>query len=104
MKRRLREKRRVGEFRELGIDLRVHLSVETDVDSFLDEFIEEAVERNGLQFGGGFQSGVPVVEGFLELGRVDAMAANLSMVRRWLESHTAVESFDCGKHTDVNDP
>ena len=102
MKRRLRKKRLVGEFRQFGIHLDVHLRGDADVDSFFDEFLEEAVEGNGLQFGGGFQSDRPVIAGFVELGGIDNVAANRSKVHRWLELHVAVETFSCGEPVDAN--
>ena len=56
MRRRLRKKKHVGEFRQMGFSvecrLRPGLSPQ-EFDQFTDEFIQHAVEAHGLLFGGG---------------------------------------------------
>lgn len=56
MRKRLRKKRHLGEYRQLGFSLQCKfgsvLSPEA-FDQFTDAFLAEAVERHGLIFGGG---------------------------------------------------
>jgi uncharacterized protein YggL (DUF469 family) len=55
MRRRLRKKKRVGEFQQLGFELRAALRdglSDADFDAFLDRWID-AVEARQLAFGGG---------------------------------------------------
>ncbi|WP_031483275.1 50S ribosome-binding protein YggL [Maridesulfovibrio frigidus] len=56
MKKRLRKKRRLGEFKEFGFSVGFRYSNELDrkaEDELIDRFIEKAIEDNGLGFGGG---------------------------------------------------
>lgn len=55
MKKRLRKKRRLGEFRENCFELKFELSSalsDDDIGAFTDIFIG-MIESNGIQFGGG---------------------------------------------------
>ncbi len=55
MKRRLRKKKRLGEFRELGFQIRAELRdriEDSDFEAFMDRWIG-AVETRQLAFGGG---------------------------------------------------
>jgi uncharacterized protein YggL (DUF469 family) len=68
MKKRLRKKKRVGEFKVYGVPIAVKLAAGTDFDSFLDAFILDAIESNGCYvFGGGKKDRFV---GFVELARV----------------------------------
>ncbi|OEU68679.1 MAG: hypothetical protein BA863_01760 [Desulfovibrio sp. S3730MH75] len=56
MKKRLRKKKRLGEFQELTFLVGYRASNELDkqaVDELIDRFIEEVIEENGLGFFGG---------------------------------------------------
>lgn len=56
MKKRLRKKLRIGEFREFGFGAGFRFSDRLTPNArndFLNRFIEEAIEQNGLQYGGG---------------------------------------------------
>lgn len=56
MRKRLRKKRHLGEFRQLGFSLRCELRAglsADDFDRFLDAFLEEAIVRHDLLFNGG---------------------------------------------------
>ncbi len=58
MKKRLRKKKRVGEFRELGFELFVVLDDKKppeELDALIDAWIE-AVEARGLDVGGGYNT------------------------------------------------
>jgi uncharacterized protein YggL (DUF469 family) len=56
MKKRVRKKKRLGEFQEFGFKTGFCFSDQLSVESrnnLLNRFIEIAIEKNGLQFGGG---------------------------------------------------
>ena len=57
MNKRLRKKLRLGEFRELGFELRMTLVSDLSegaVQDALDDFINDAIEDQDLAVGGGF--------------------------------------------------
>lgn len=57
MKKRLRKKLRVGEFSELGFELRITLAAglsEIEREDAIDAFIAQAIEANELAVGGGY--------------------------------------------------
>lgn len=90
MKRRLRKKKRIGEFQELGFevlaDLRDGLSP-NEFDAFLDRWIS-AVEGRQLAFGGGYDG---KLEGFVaRAGRGSASDEDRAMLAAFLESDAAV--------------
>lgn len=92
MKRRLRKKKRVGEFQELGFeviaDLRVGLSP-SEFDAFLERWIC-AVEGRQLTFGGGGANDGKF-EGFVaRAGRGNASDQDRAMLAAFLESDPAV--------------
>lgn len=56
MKKRLRKKKRVGEFKEFGFKAGFRFSDQLTIkarNNLLNRFIEDAIEKNGLQYGGG---------------------------------------------------
>lgn len=56
MKKRLRKKKRVGEFQEFGFGAGFRFSDQLTIETrnnLLNHFIEDAIEGNDLQFGGG---------------------------------------------------
>lgn len=101
MKRRLRKKKRVGEFQELGFELTcaLHPSTRAERDALLDRWIG-FVESRGLGFGG------TVVEGRLEgfvtrLGRGSATAEDQSAVVRFLASEALALGCQVGPLRDA---
>jgi uncharacterized protein YggL (DUF469 family) len=102
MKKRLRKKRRVGEFREDVFPIRFRfesgLSV-GDRNQLLDDWIKGAVEANGLAFGGGgcgsVWSGLVQIE-----GRGSATAAHQRIVGHWLAHHPRVLAYAIGPLED----
>ncbi len=99
MRKRLRKKRHLKEFREYGASLVVNIHDGTDFDEFLDDFILEAVEANGLAFGGG--GSVALLEGYLELGCQSEYKVNLSTVDAWLAADSRVQRFKFGTPEDA---
>ena len=101
MKKRLRKKRRLGEFAELGFRLRFAMSRNLDEsarNTLLDEFLDE-IERLGLQFGGG---GVHDGDGFTEFcGRGTATEQHRTAILSWLEQHSNIENPSAGELVDA---
>jgi uncharacterized protein YggL (DUF469 family) len=102
MRRRLRKKRRVGEFQEFGFDVTYTSSAElsaSDRDRLLDAFIEQAIEANGLACGGG---GFETMEFFVTRMkcRTSATETDRLVVQRWLESCLKVVSVKVGELRD----
>ena len=98
MRRRLRKKKHLGEFREYSVSVRIGLRTGADFDAFLDDWIANAIEANGLQFGGGGRS--DEIAGVVELGRFDVCQNNLQKLENWLASHEIVKSFRIGSLFD----
>ena len=94
MKKRLRKKRRLGEFQELGFPVSF-----TAAESAFDEFIE-MIEQHNLQYGG---SGCEDTwEGFVEgEWRRSVTGEQRETVGRWLSNHPRIESVAVGEFVDM---
>lgn len=100
MKKRLRKKKRVGEFKVFGVSIAMKLSEDTDFDSFIDIFFSEAIEANGCYFGGGGQK--KRFSGFIELGRsTDLPEERLKRISAWIDTSNDVEEYKIGKIIDA---
>jgi uncharacterized protein len=99
MRKRLRKKKHLGEFREFGVQVKVGVKPDTDYDSFLDDWICQAVEGNGLSFGGG--GSAPLLSGFVELGRHEQVAAKISGLEEWLKADPRVQLYEVGQPVDA---
>ncbi len=103
MRRRLRKKRRVGEYQEFGFDATytpaTGLSA-SDCNKLLDAFIEQAIEANGLACGGG---GLKTMKFFVTRmkRRGSATEADRLIVQHWLQSRPDVASFNVGGLRDA---
>ena len=96
MNPRLRKKKRVGEFQELGFEVMYRLPdgwSSEQSEKFLWEFLEEAVEPNDLAAGGG--GGNPwnffVV---CSKDRSSATDEQREAVERWLSAKPEVTAFE----------
>lgn len=100
MKRRLRKKRCLGEFRELAFPLRFVVAEGVDDDA-CDRLIDDwlaALEREDLQFGGG---GSRIWTGIVErASRGSAGEAERAFVAEWLEADDRVAEFEIGPEFD----
>ena len=101
MKKRLRKKLHLGEFRELGFSVSFQTPATLSTDGrncFLDTFIA-MIEANGLQFGGG---GLDEWEGFVAFdSRGTATEDHRQVVRRWLEDHPQTQIVAVGNLVDA---
>lgn len=102
-KRRLRKKRRVGEFQEFGFD--VHFKIHADVadpghEQVLDDFILEAIEAHGLAAGGG---GREVMDFFVTSARRRGSATNndRQAVEAWLRNRGELIAHHVGELRDA---
>jgi uncharacterized protein len=91
MKKRLRKKLRVGEFKEMGFYVRFRLAEnlsEEDLNAFLDQFLDEVIMPRDLYFGGG---GHLEWQGFVGLIlRGSATEEHRNQVATWLGGHPQV--------------
>ncbi|MDM4770840.1 50S ribosome-binding protein YggL [Solimonas sp. SE-A11] len=103
MKRRLRKKKRLGEFQELGFGISFTPAAplsENERAALLWAFIEHAIEANGLNAGGG---GLSSMEFFVTsaMRRGSATDAQRDAVQAWLRSRTDVSAFTVGQLVDA---
>jgi uncharacterized protein YggL (DUF469 family) len=102
MRRRLRKKKRLGEFIELGFLVRIEFVSALDdlgCDAFLDRWID-AVEARGLVFGGGGRR--EAFEGFVTgTGRASATDADRAAMAAFCANDSAVVCQDVGPLVDA---
>jgi uncharacterized protein len=100
MKKRLRKKKRYGEFTEWGRQLIVTRSEKEHFDEFLDVFIDEAIEANGCYCGrGGNDDRLNVT---VELGRrSDNPDEKMKKIAAWLNARLEVKSWSAGEEFDL---
>lgn len=103
MNKRLRKKKRVGEFREFGFPVRFSFSSQLSTEernSLLDDWIHCAIEANGLEFGGGGTSNI--WEGFVACDRRgSATEQHRQLVEEWLSKEPRVLQHDVGPLIDA---
>ena len=101
MKRRLRKKRRLGEFREDGFRLQFQVDESlslSETDVVVDSFID-MIEANRLQFGGGGDSSwTGIVQG---PWRGTATEADRDSVLEWLHAHPQIVDASAGPLEDL---
>ena len=95
LKKRLRKKHRIGEFREFCFEVIVNLKPNlslTDFDDFIDDFLT-VVDKNKLGFGGGGDN--QKWKGFVAASKsyTSPTEAQRKLVEIWLENCQVVESF-----------
>jgi uncharacterized protein YggL (DUF469 family) len=102
MKKRLRKKKHVGEFREFGFTVRATLRDQVrpaERDSFFDRWID-AVEGRGLSFGGGAAG--TAFQGFVALARRgSATDEDRHAVSSFLAGDIAVETHQVDDLVDA---
>lgn len=103
MNKRLRKKKRVGEFNELGFevlgDLRPGIS-DDDIEAFVDRLID-TVETRKLAFGGGAGRD-DKLDGFVtRMGRGRAIEDDRAALAAFLEGDAAVVRHEVGALRDA---
>lgn len=102
MKKRLRKKLRLREFRELGFEVSFRLSDTLDeagLEQFWDSFIGEAVEARGLMCGGACGRSWDV---FLSCpGRRSATEGDRQDISTWLQRRSDVSEIWIGPLIDA---
>lgn len=102
MKKRLRKKLRLGEFRELGFEVSFRLSDGLDqpgLNRFWDSFIGEAIEARGLMCGGACGR---VWDVFVtRAGRGSAAEQDRRDLAGWLERYANVSEVWIGPLIDA---
>lgn len=102
MKKRLRKKLRLREFRQFGFEVSFRLPDDLDeagVDGFEDTFIADAIEARGLICGGGCGR---VWDVFVtHAGRASAADEDRTKLAEWLGRHALVSSIHIGPLVDA---
>jgi uncharacterized protein YggL (DUF469 family) len=101
MKKRIRKKKHLKEFQELGFSLEfdyVEAENKELFDTFLDAFLEEAIEGNGLECGGG---GYIHHDYFVIRHRGSVSEEQRNAVKQWLEKQSAVKNIVLGEFRDA---
>lgn len=103
LKRRLRKKFYLGEFRELGFEIFVEFKSnfsEQEFDKFSDEFID-LMENNKLLFGGGGKN--ESWEGFIASAKKFASPTQIDKdkVKGWLENRPEIKNYRVGEFLDA---
>ena len=103
MKKRLRKKLRLGEFKEFGFEITVEMAEglnEEQLDAFISIFAEEALEKNGLDFEGG--GNTSELFGFVVLNKRGSVSEDQrSIVEVWLKERTEVKNATIGELVDA---
>lgn len=100
MNKRIRRKKRLGEFKEYCAPIAFKIVPGTDMEAFLNEFLTDAIEANACCIGGGGDD--ERFDGFLELGQsIDNPEEKLEKIVAWLNAKSEVEKVAAGKITDA---
>lgn len=102
MKKRLRKKQRVGEFRQMGFEVRFKVRdvvPDSRLDAFWDTFIGEAVEASGLVCAGGCGREWDLF--VTPAGRATATDRHRATVEAWLRDRNDVEQIEIGDLQDA---
>jgi uncharacterized protein YggL (DUF469 family) len=102
VRKRLRKKLRVGDFREVGFEVRFRISDEVDeagLGGFWDAFIGDAIEGGGLACGGGCGRKYDLF--VFRPGRASATEEDRQAIGSWLERHAHVSDTHIGPLVDA---
>ena len=103
MRKRLRKKWHVGEFQELGFEVRFQVADNLSHDAFdamVDAFISQAIEAHGLVCGGGGKN--PAWNVFVTCeGRGSLTEEHRQAIARWLAARPEVNAVRLGPLVDA---
>ncbi|MCB9852628.1 MAG: DUF469 family protein [Phycisphaerales bacterium] len=103
MRKRIRKKKRIGEYRAYGVEVSVRLCSAANFGVFMDDFID-VVEANSATIGGGDgDSDSLELTGFIAFSCVGKalVSQRLQAIRTWLQSSPVVASFSMTKSADA---
>ena len=106
VRKRLRKKLHVGEFQELGCEVRFQVADDLSHDAFdavADAFISQAIEAHGLLCGGGGKNSAWNVFVTRE-GRGSVTEEHLQAIERWLAACPEVKTVQIGPLVDAWHP
>lgn len=103
MKKRIRKKLNLGEFKETGFEItwKPQELSETDFDKFIEDFLD-AIESRGLVFGGGCSnedSWEGIIARSKRYSRPDA--ADMEFVSDWFKNRSDIMEFTVGHEVDL---
>ncbi len=100
MNKRIRKKKRCGEFAEWGRQIVITRNRKDKFEEFLDEFVEQAIEANGCYCGGGGKEDCLTV--VVELGRrSDDPVGRMKRIAAWLDARIDVKSWRMSEKFDL---
>ena len=103
MKKRLRKKLHMGEFQELGFEVRFHVADNLSHEAFdtvVDAFISQAIEAQGLLCGGGGKN--PEWNVFVTReGRGSVTEEHCQAIERWLAARPEVKAVQLDPLVDA---
>ncbi len=103
MKKRLRKKYRVGEFRELCFEFSFEYKGDVEApecEKFLHAFVEECIEANGLNCEGNItESGCNITAKAVDPTQTND--AQREAVKAWLEARPEIELISFGELEDA---
>ena len=103
MKKRLRKKLYLGEFKELGFEIAVDLAEgmnDEQLDAFISTFGEEALDKNDLDFEGGVNASA--LFGLIILSKRGSVSEKQrSDIEAWLKGRTEVKAVTVGELVDA---
>lgn len=100
MNKRLRKKKRRGEFTVWGRQLIIARNRTDEFDKFFDDFIVEAIEGSGCRCGGGGHN--DQLDVVVELGcLLDDPDTKLNQITAWLHSRRDVKEWQVGNMFDI---
>jgi uncharacterized protein len=103
VRKRLRKKLHVGEYQELGFEVRFRVADNLSHDAFdavVDAFISQAIEAHGLLCGGGGKN--PEWNVFVTReGRGSGTEEHRQAIERWLASRPEVKTVQIGPLVDA---
>ncbi len=99
MRKRLRKRRHIGEFREDGFEVKFNLFLDSSVDDddFFDRFIVE-IEKNSLTFAGGCGANWDI---YVTKNPGSATESDREIIRAWLEAQPKVKDLVIGQLVDA---
>jgi len=100
VKKRLRKKTFLGEFKEWGATISIQRNTEEGLDLFLEDFMGQSIEGSTCYFTGATQDNT--LEGFIYFGRsLEKSEASLAQVSTWLDKRPDVTTSTISGLTDA---